>query len=205
MSGRRAPIEHAWFGSDWRERKERFEDTLRIICRALATGAVSSEGSAYHDFPTAPLATTPVQDPIPFWYPGNPVTAGRYGMSLMWPGPIDQRAYDAYVEAWNEHKDDPVRFDGPDSRPRVGCTMIVAIAPTEREALDIGRRAMDGLVRAHRGGARERPSDHVARGLRDGDRAAARDPRARRARPSRQARAPPSRSPSASPRCSSRG
>ena len=68
-------------------------------------------------------------------------------MSLMWPGPIDRHAYDAYVEAWNEHKDDPVRFDGPNSRPRVGCTMIVAIAPTEREALDIGRRAMDGLVR----------------------------------------------------------
>ena len=176
-----APIEHAWFGSDWRDRKERFEDTLRIICRALATGAISSEGSAYHDFPTAPLATTPVQDPIPFWYPGNPATAGRYGMSLMWPGPIDRHAYDAYVEAWNEHKDDPVRFDGPDSRPRVGCTMIVAIAPTEREALDIGRRAMDGLVRRDRGGARERPSDHVPRGLREGDRAAARDSRARRA------------------------
>ena len=127
-----APIEHAWFGSDWRDRKERFEDTLRIICRALATGDISSEGSAYHDFPTAPLATTPVQNPIPFWYPGNPATAGRYGMSLMWPGPIDRQAYDAYVEAWNEHKDDPVRFDGPDSRPRVGCTMIVAIAPTEQ-------------------------------------------------------------------------
>jgi len=29
----------------------------------------------------------------------------------------------------------------------VGCTMIVAIAPTEAEALDIGRRAMEGLVR----------------------------------------------------------
>jgi alkanesulfonate monooxygenase SsuD/methylene tetrahydromethanopterin reductase-like flavin-dependent oxidoreductase (luciferase family) len=142
-----APIEHAWFGSDWRERKERFEDTLGIICRALATGEISSEGSAYHDFPTAPLATTPVQDPIPFWYPGNPATAGRYGMSLMWPGPIDQQAYDTYVEAWNDHKGDPVRFDGPDSRPRVGCTMIVAIAPTEQEALDVGRRAMDGLVR----------------------------------------------------------
>ena len=55
-----APIEHAWFGSDWRERKERFEDTLRIICRALATGEISSEGSTYHDFPTAPLANVAV-------------------------------------------------------------------------------------------------------------------------------------------------
>ena len=108
-----APIEHAWFGSDWTERRERFEDTLGIICRALATGEISSEGSAYHDFPTVPLATRPLQDPIPFWYPGNPATAGRYGMSLMWPGPIDRQAYDVYVDAWNEHKGDTLRVRRP--------------------------------------------------------------------------------------------
>jgi alkanesulfonate monooxygenase SsuD/methylene tetrahydromethanopterin reductase-like flavin-dependent oxidoreductase (luciferase family) len=117
------------------------------MCRALATGEISSEGSAYHEFPPAPLATKPVQDPIPFWYPGNPAVAGRHGMSLMWPGPIDQQAYDVYVEAWERHRGDTLRVDGSDSRPRVGCTMILAIAPTEREALDISRRGMDGLVR----------------------------------------------------------
>jgi alkanesulfonate monooxygenase SsuD/methylene tetrahydromethanopterin reductase-like flavin-dependent oxidoreductase (luciferase family) len=142
-----APIEHAWFGSDWRQRRERFEDTLGIICRALATGVISSEESVYHDFPPAPLATKPVQDPIPFWYPGNPAVAGRYGMSLMWPGPIDQQAYDVYVDAWESHRGDRLRVDGPDSQPRVGCTMVLAIAPTENEALEISRRGMDGLVR----------------------------------------------------------
>src|SRR5262249_41071798 len=108
---------------------------------------ISSEDSVYHDFPPVPLATRPVQDPIPFWYPGNPVAAGRYGMSLMWPGPIAPQTHDGYVGAWNEHKGDTLRVDGPGSRPRVGCTMITAIAPTEREALDIGCRAMEGLVR----------------------------------------------------------
>jgi alkanesulfonate monooxygenase SsuD/methylene tetrahydromethanopterin reductase-like flavin-dependent oxidoreductase (luciferase family) len=142
-----APIEHAWFGSDWTERRERFEDTLRIICRALETGQISSEGSRYHAFPTVPLATKPVQDPIPFWYPGNPVTAGRHGMSLMWPGPIDRQTYDLYVENWTAHRGDTLRVDGPDSRPRVACTMILAIAATEGEALAIARRGMDGLVR----------------------------------------------------------
>ncbi|HEY7693599.1 MAG TPA: LLM class flavin-dependent oxidoreductase [Gaiellaceae bacterium] len=142
-----APIEHAWFGSDWTERRERFEDWLGIVCNALATGEISSEGSTYHSFPTVPLATRPVQDPIPFWYPGNPVTAGRHGMSLMWPGPIDRQAYDLYVENWNAHRGGTLRVDGPGSRPRVACTMIVAIAPTESEALEIGRRGMDGLVR----------------------------------------------------------
>jgi alkanesulfonate monooxygenase SsuD/methylene tetrahydromethanopterin reductase-like flavin-dependent oxidoreductase (luciferase family) len=68
-------------------------------------------------------------------------------MSLMWPGPIDQAAYDLYVETWHKHRGDTLRVEGPDARPRVGCTMILAIAPTEREALDIARRGMDGLVR----------------------------------------------------------
>jgi alkanesulfonate monooxygenase SsuD/methylene tetrahydromethanopterin reductase-like flavin-dependent oxidoreductase (luciferase family) len=68
-------------------------------------------------------------------------------MSLMWPGPIDRQTHDVYVEAWNSHRGDTLRVDGPDSRPRVGCTMILAIAPTEAEALEIGRRGMEGLVR----------------------------------------------------------
>lgn len=149
-----APIEHFWFGSTWSESKERFEDTLGIICDALATGEISSASSAYHDFPTMPLSTPPFQSAIPFWYPGNPVTAGRHGMNLMCAGPIDQQTYDLYVERWHAHKGDTLRVDGPDSRPRVGCTLLLAIAESEDEALDIARRGMDGLTRrahnAHR-------------------------------------------------------
>lgn len=143
-----APVEHAWFGSKWTESRERFEDTLGIICDAFATGEISSARSAYHDFPTAPLSTKPLQDPIPFWYPGNPVTAGRHGMSLMCAGGVPQSTYDAYVENWERHSGDSLRLDGPDSRPRVGCTLIVAIAPTEKEALAISRRGVDGLIRS---------------------------------------------------------
>jgi len=142
-----APIEHAWFGSDWTEGRERFEDTLGIICHALATGEISSERSRYHDFPTVPLATKPVQNPIPFWYPGNPAVAGRHGMSLMWPGPVPDEVYETYVDSWEKHRGDSLRVDGPDSRPQVGITMLVAIAPTEEEALAIARRGMTGLVR----------------------------------------------------------
>ena len=142
-----APIEHAWFGSRWTESRERFEDTLGIICHALATGEISSAGSAYHDFPSVPLATKPLQRPIPFWYPGNPVVAGRHGMSLLCAGQRPQSTYDLYVENWERHRGDTLRLDGPGSRPRVGCAMIIAIAPTEKEALAIARRGVDGLVR----------------------------------------------------------
>lgn len=142
-----APIEHYWFGSNWPESTDRFEDILGIIAHALRTGEISSESSKYYDFRTMPMATKPVQDPVPFWYPGSPVMAGRHGMNLMWPGPIDQESYDLYVETWHAHKGDTARMDGPDSEPRVGCTMLIAIAPTETEALDIATRGMNGLVR----------------------------------------------------------
>jgi alkanesulfonate monooxygenase SsuD/methylene tetrahydromethanopterin reductase-like flavin-dependent oxidoreductase (luciferase family) len=142
-----APIEHAWFGSTWTDSRQRFEDTLGIICRALATGEISSEGSPYHDFPTVPLSTKPLQDSIPFWYPGNPAVAGRHGMSLMWPGPLPQEIYETYLESWENHKGDSLRVDAPGSRPRVGITVLVALGPTEEAALEIARRGMDGLVR----------------------------------------------------------
>jgi alkanesulfonate monooxygenase SsuD/methylene tetrahydromethanopterin reductase-like flavin-dependent oxidoreductase (luciferase family) len=142
-----APIEHYWFGSNWPESRDRFTDVLGIICEALATGEISSANSTYYDFPTVPMATRPLQDPIPFWYPGSPVTAGRHGMNLMWPGPISGAAYDLYVDTWHRHRGDTLRVDGPNAAPRVGCTMLLAIAPTETEALDIARRGIDGLVR----------------------------------------------------------
>jgi alkanesulfonate monooxygenase SsuD/methylene tetrahydromethanopterin reductase-like flavin-dependent oxidoreductase (luciferase family) len=142
-----APIEHAWFGSRWTESKERFEDTLGIICNAFATGEISSAGSVYHDFPTVPLATKPLQDPIPFWYPGSPVVAGRHGMSLMCAGAVTESVRDAYLESWEQHEGGTLRLDGPNSRPRIGCAFVAAIAPTEKEALAISRRGVDGLIR----------------------------------------------------------
>jgi alkanesulfonate monooxygenase SsuD/methylene tetrahydromethanopterin reductase-like flavin-dependent oxidoreductase (luciferase family) len=142
-----APVEHFWFGSDWPTAAERFEDVLGIICRALRTGEVSSEGSKFYDFRTMPMATPPVQEHIPFWYPGNPVTAGRFGLNLMWPGPVPREVFDLYNESWYEHKNADVRLDGPDAQPRVGCTMLIAIAEDESEALDVATRGMNGLVR----------------------------------------------------------
>ena len=62
----------------------------------------------------------------------------------MWPGPIDQASHDLYVETWHAHAGDTHRVDGPNAVLRVGCTMILAIAPTEDEALGIVLTGMDG-------------------------------------------------------------
>jgi alkanesulfonate monooxygenase SsuD/methylene tetrahydromethanopterin reductase-like flavin-dependent oxidoreductase (luciferase family) len=142
-----APVEHFWFGSDWPTAAERFEDVLGIICRALRSGEISSEGSRFYDFRTMPIATPPAQEHIPFWYPGNPVTAGRFGLNLMWPGPVPPEVHDLYAEAWEAHAGDAVRLEAPGSAPRVGCTMLLAIADDENEALDVATRGMNGLVR----------------------------------------------------------
>jgi len=146
-----APIEHFWFSSNWPESRDRFEDTLRIIRRALRSGEASSEGSRFHDFRTMPMATFPVQEHIPFWYPGNPVNAGRFGFNLMWPGPIDPQTYAVYVDSWNTHASDELRFEAPGAGPRVGCTMLLAIDDDESRALEVAERSMKGLMRRTHG------------------------------------------------------
>jgi len=97
------------------------------------------------------MATFPVQQHIPFWYPGNPVTAGRFGFNLMWPGPIDVESYGVYVDAWNAHAGDEVRFEAPGAGPRVGCTMLLAIDDDETRALEVAERGMKGLIRRTHG------------------------------------------------------
>ncbi|MEO6571828.1 MAG: LLM class flavin-dependent oxidoreductase, partial [Ilumatobacteraceae bacterium] len=142
-----APIEHYWFGSDWPNSTDRFEDVLGIICRALRTGEISSEGSRFHDFRTMPMSTRPVQDHIPFWYPGSAATAGRFGLNLMWPGPIDQEAYDVYAQAWHDHAGDDIRMEAPGASPRVACTMVLSIAEDEKTAREVNERGLRGLMR----------------------------------------------------------
>jgi alkanesulfonate monooxygenase SsuD/methylene tetrahydromethanopterin reductase-like flavin-dependent oxidoreductase (luciferase family) len=164
------PIEHYWFSHEWSDARDRFADVLGIVVRALQTGEISSQNSRFFDFPTMPMATRPFQENIPFWYPGSPQIAGRYGMSLMWPGKISQEAYDQYIQAWQDHEGGDIRLEAPNGKPRVGYSMLLAIAPTEDEAVEIARRGMEGLVRrtrnAHRFDHLKLPDDecHAAQG-----------------------------------------
>ena len=96
----------------------------------------SAEGSKFYDFRTMPMATFPVQQHIPFWYPGNPVTAGRFGFNLMWPGPIDAESYAVYVEPGTPTTATRCGSTRPAPNPRVGCTMLLAIDDDETQALE---------------------------------------------------------------------
>ena len=87
-----AAIEHFWFEGDWFASHERFDEALAIVLQGLRTGTVggaAGPGGTHYEFPEISFTMRPVQQPNPpMWYPGNPVTAGRYGMGLVWPGPI---------------------------------------------------------------------------------------------------------------------
>lgn len=143
-----AAIEHFWFEGDWFASHERFDEAITLVLQGLRTGKVDSGDSKHYDFPPISVTVSPFQEPNPpFWYPGNPVTAGRFGLNLMWPGPIPQDAYELYVKTWDQYSDDPVRADRPGQRPRVGSTMLLGISENEAEAKDIAARGTVGLMR----------------------------------------------------------
>lgn len=143
-----AAIEHFWFGSDWSASHARFDEALALVLQGLRTGTIDTGSSTHYRFPPVGVTLTPLQRPHPpLWYPGSPATAGRYGMSLMWPGPIPEEAYQTYVEAWHEHADDPVRADLPGAEPRVGTALLFAISHDEAEAKDAAGRGWKGLMR----------------------------------------------------------
>ena len=143
-----AAIEHFWFGGDWFSSHDRFDEALTLILQGLQTGRVDPQGAKHYHFPPIDVSMAPYQRPNPpLWYPGNPVTAGKFGMNLMWPGPIPSEAYEVYVQNWNDLAGGPVRADAPGARPRVGIVELIVVSHDEDEAKDIAARGWKGLMR----------------------------------------------------------
>ncbi len=142
-----AAIEHFWFEGDWFAAHERFEEALGLILTGLRTGRVEGTGPHY-EFPAIDVTLAPFQKPNPpFWYPGNPVTAGKFGLSLLWPGPIPADAYELYVKTWEDNAGGPVRAEAPGAKPRVGTTMMMIVDESEAKAKEIAGRGWMGLAR----------------------------------------------------------
>jgi alkanesulfonate monooxygenase SsuD/methylene tetrahydromethanopterin reductase-like flavin-dependent oxidoreductase (luciferase family) len=142
-----AAAEHFWFEGDWFAAHERFEEALGLILTGLRTGTVEGKGPHYN-FPSIDVSMSPYQKPNPpFWYPGNPVTAGKFGLNLLWPGPIPQEAHDLYIKTWKDNKGSAIRADAPDAQPRVGTSELLGIAKTEAEGKAIAARGYKGLMK----------------------------------------------------------
>ena len=143
-----AAIEHFWFDGDWFNSHDRFEEALTLILQGLRTGRVDPTGGKHYSFPPidVSMSTLPAAEPAVL-VSGNPVTAGRFGLNLMWPGPIPQEAYDLYVQTWHEFAGAPVRADGAGAKPRVGVVDLIAVSHDEAEAKAIAARGWKGLFK----------------------------------------------------------
>lgn len=165
-----APSEHAFFGHPWQEDRQRFEETLDIVVQGLRTGKIDSEGRRFFDFPTIELAMEPAQSPNPpFWYPGDPESAGSRGMACVTFTRVTKELRQRYLDAWESNKDDPRRVDGPGHRPIIGNAEVVAIADSAEAAQEIAMRGQAGLgrriVQAHEYDQRVIPPDELEAAL----------------------------------------
>jgi alkanesulfonate monooxygenase SsuD/methylene tetrahydromethanopterin reductase-like flavin-dependent oxidoreductase (luciferase family) len=142
-----AAIEHFWFEGDWFESHERFDEALELILQGLRSGVVAGTGKHYQ-FPEISVSSAPFQKPNPpFWYPGNPVTAGKFGLNLLWPGPIPQEAFDLYIETWHANVGGEIRAEAPGAQPRVGTCELLVVHEDEATAKEIAARGWKGLMR----------------------------------------------------------
>jgi len=165
-----APSEHAFFGHSWQEDRQRFDETLDIVVQGLRTGKIDSEGRKFFDFPTIDVAMEPAQTPNPpFWYPGDPKTAGSRGMACVTFARVTADLRQRYLTAWESNKDELGRVDAPGQRPLIGNAEVVAIADSAESAREIVMRAQSGLGRrirqAHEYDQRVIPPDELEAAL----------------------------------------
>ena len=162
-----APIEHYWFGSNWPESKDRFVDILGIICEAFANWPDQQRELQVLRLPDHPAVDEARAEPDSVLVPGQPGDRRSPRHEPDVAGPDRQGG----VRSCTSRRGTPTRatptaVDGPNSVPRVGCTMLLAIAPTESEALEIVRRTHGRSDASHPQRPQVRPPRAVGGGVR---------------------------------------
>ncbi len=144
-----SPWELQMFGIPMPETRDLFQETLEVMLQAFTSDTVTHRGRRYryHD---VPMEIRPLQQlHPPLWYPSTSGAAreyiARHGMHLVtgWaPSAHIKQAKELYLEAWERHRDDPLRAHAPD-RPIIGSVRQVVIAETDEEAHRIAEEARD--------------------------------------------------------------
>ena len=143
-----SPFEHALFGHDPDDARDRFAELLPMIVRGLETGRMDSAGCTAYDFPEIKLTVEPVQRPYPpLWAAGNVELAARNGMNVVFGAPVTAELRARYDELWAEGRQAPDRLNPHVTEPLVGSSQYVCIADTDEEARRIGERALRVLGR----------------------------------------------------------
>lgn len=159
-------VEHEWFGTHPDEARERHDEILQILVRALSTGNAAYQGRFY-SIPDAPLDVLPIQKPYPpLWYAGGVEFAGRHHLNFLGRTPDD---VDRYWALADEHQAEADLLNPGDTPPIAGITRHVVIRPTLGEAMALARRAWPVFQRNWGATSLRMPGGRTARANEDFD------------------------------------
>lgn len=136
-----SPHELQYFGIDSDHAPAMYVEAYNVIRQALTASEVNFNGKYYH-FENVPIEMKPAQLPHPpFWYavpvPEGAAWPAQNAINIVCAGPLPHvRAItDRYRAEW------AAAGNSPDELPLLGINRFVVAADTDREALDLGRRA----------------------------------------------------------------
>ena len=161
-------IEAAMYGNDPEKAELMYVEGLELIMRGLTQKSLNFHGQFY-SFNEVPMELEPLQKPHPaVWYGVHSTMsaerAARQGLNIVSLDPANKtRTFtDRFHQVWRdtEHKSD--------REPMIGLGRFIVVAATDKEAIDIARRAYPRWhrsfnylfhLRGGKGPVHQRPAD----------------------------------------------
>jgi alkanesulfonate monooxygenase SsuD/methylene tetrahydromethanopterin reductase-like flavin-dependent oxidoreductase (luciferase family) len=130
-----------YFGIDPDQAPAMYVEAYTVIKQALTQPEVNFKGKFY-DFANVPIEMKPAQLPHPpFWYavpmPEGAIWPAQNGINVVCGGPLlrIREITDRYRAEW------AAGGNAPEDIPLLGINRFVVVADTDREAMELGRRA----------------------------------------------------------------
>lgn len=134
-----SPIEVGYYGYDYAKADRMFNESMTVIRQALTQQAVNFEGEFY-TFKDVPFELAPYRKPHPkFWYgiisPQSAARAAQADMNFVANSPT--KAVRSFTDAYR------AAYQGKPGTeaPKMGMNRFLYVAETEKEAIEIARRA----------------------------------------------------------------
>ena len=136
-----SPLEIGYFGFDPAKSQAMYLEAYQVILKAMRERTLTFKGE-YYSFESVPFHLEPLQRPHPpIWYGlSNPESAefaadNRFNVVSNAAPKAVRVITDRYREAWAKKNNDPAMI------PFIGMARHVVIADTDREAMELARRA----------------------------------------------------------------
>jgi|SRR5665213_1312219 len=133
--------ELAYFGVDPEQAQAMYVEAYNVIRQALTQDEVNFKGK-YYSFENVPVEMKPAQLPHPpLWYavpvPEGAAWPAQNAINIVCAGPVPRvrEITDRYRGEWAS------AGNSPDAIPLIGINRFVIAADTDREAMELGRRA----------------------------------------------------------------